>query len=223
MILGVIPARGGSNGIPRKNIKVLAGHPLIAWTIKDALESRLLDRFVVSTEDPEIAAVARKYGAEVLSRPPELAGDGVISREVVAPALRILGGDAAVLLQATSPVRRPGLIDRTITIFRDWDWDSVATGFPYYIYPPHGTEHRRQDISQVFVNDGSVIVSKAETILNGSLFGKKAGTLVTTRDENVDIDEEYDFWLAEKTVEKGVAEGWLKAPRPEGKIGLKGK
>ena len=213
MILGVIPARGGSKGIPRKNIKVLHGHPLIAWTIKDARESKLLDKFVVSTEDGEVASIARKYGAQVLTRPQELAGDGVISREVVAHALRILGGDVSVLLQATSPVRRPGLIDKAVTTFRDWGWDSVATGFPYYIYPPHGVEHRRQDISQVFVNDGSVIVSKAETILNGSLFGEKAGTLITTRDENVDIDEEYDFWLAEKTIEKGLAEGWITPPR----------
>jgi CMP-N-acetylneuraminic acid synthetase len=214
MILGVIPARGGSKGVPRKNIKILKGHPLVAWTIKDAMESRLINKFVVSTEDDEIAEISEKYGANVLRRPPELAGDGVISREVIAHALRILGGETSVLLQPTSPVRRPGLIDRTIRTFKDWEWDSVATGFPYYIYPPHGVEHRRQDISKVFVNDGSVIVSKAETILNGSLFGEKAGALITTRDENVDIDEEYDFWLAEKIIEKGIQEGWLTPPKP---------
>jgi CMP-N-acetylneuraminic acid synthetase len=213
MILGVIPARGGSKGIPRKNIKILQGHPLLAWTVKDALESKLMDKFVVSTDDDEIAEISERYGATVLRRPPELAGDGVISREVIAHALRIIGGETSVLLQPTSPVRRPGLIDRTIRTFRDWDWDSVATGYLYYLYPPHGVEHRRQDISRVFVNDGSVIVSSAEIILNGSLFGEKAGTLVTTREENVDIDEEYDFWLAEKTIEKGMQEGWLKPPR----------
>ncbi|MDR2349237.1 MAG: acylneuraminate cytidylyltransferase family protein [Deltaproteobacteria bacterium] len=215
MILGVIPARGGSKGIPRKNVKPLLGHPLIAWTIKDALESKLLDDFVVSTEDGEIARVSESYGAKVLARPKELSGDDVASREVVAHALRILGGDVSVLLQPTSPARRPGLLDRVVENFLDGDFDSVATGFSRYNYPPHGVEHRRQDIARVFVNDGSVIVSKASVVLGGSLFGKKAGTMVTSRDENVDIDEDYDFWLAEKTLEKGLEEGWTRLPEPK--------
>ncbi|MDR1165430.1 MAG: acylneuraminate cytidylyltransferase family protein [Deltaproteobacteria bacterium] len=213
MILGLLPARGGSKGVPRKNVKLIQGHPLLAWTIKDALDSRLLDVFTVSTEDDEIARVAQRYGAKVLTRPAELAEDDVPSREVLSHALRILGGDVAVLLQATSPVRRQGLIDRVISYFRENRFDSVATGFWYYNYPPHGVEHRRQDIKKVFVNDGSVIVSTRETVLNGSLFGARAGTLITTREENVDIDEDYDFWLADKIIEKGLAEGWLTPPK----------
>jgi N-acylneuraminate cytidylyltransferase len=214
MILGVIPARGGSKGVPRKNIKPVCGHPLLAWTVQAAAASKLLDTFTVSTEDDEIASVARRYGASVLERPPELAEDAVVSREVLAHALRILGGDASLLLQATSPVRRPGLIDRVITLFREGGWDSVATGYDYWLYPPHGTEHRRQDIRTVFVNDGSVICSTAETVLGGSLFGKKTGTLVTSREENVDIDDDYDFWLAGKVLEKGLEEGWISPPEP---------
>ena len=69
MILGLIPARGGSKGVPRKNIKIINGKPLIAWTIEKAKRARLLDRFIVSTDDPEIAQVAREYGAEILCRP----------------------------------------------------------------------------------------------------------------------------------------------------------
>ncbi|MDR2460704.1 MAG: acylneuraminate cytidylyltransferase family protein [Deltaproteobacteria bacterium] len=213
MILGIIPARGGSKGIPRKNIKLICGHPLLAWTIKDAQNSKLLDSFTVSTEDDEIAQVAKQYGASVLRRPQELSADDVVSREVVAHALRILGGDLAVLMQCTSPVRRPGLIDKVIQSCLDWGWDSMSTGFPYYNYPPHGVEHRRQDITTVFVNDGSVIASNAQVVLNGSLFGDKAGTMVTTKEENVDIDDDYDFWLAGKIIEKGLDEGWLKPPR----------
>jgi CMP-N-acetylneuraminic acid synthetase len=212
MYLGIIPARGGSKGIPRKNIKPIAGFPLIAWTIKDALESSLMDDFVVSSEDHEICEVAREYGAKVLERPAELAGDAVLSRDVVAHALRILGGDASVLLQCTSPVRRRGLIDGVIQAFKDGGQDSVSTGFDYLNYPPFGTEHRRQDLATVFVNDGSVIVSKRDVLLTGSLFGKNAGTYVTTREENVDIDSEFDFWLAEKVLEKGLSEGWITPP-----------
>jgi len=212
--LGLIPARGGSKGVPRKNIKIIHGHPLIAWTIRAALDSNLLDRVVVSTEDEEIAAVSRKYGAEVLVRPKELAEDHTISRDVIAHALEATGARRSVLLQATSPVRSPGLIDKVITAFQNGDWDSMATGFKYPLYPPHGVEHRRQDIEYVFVNDGSVIVSTGETVLGGSLFGRQAGTIVTTREENVDIDEAFDFWLAEKVLEKVAAEGWDITPKP---------
>ena len=200
--LGVIPARGGSKGVPRKNIRPTAGRPLIAWTIDAALRSHLLTRFVVSTEDEEIAAVAEQYGAEVLWRPMELAGDQVISREVIRHALDTCGGDAAVLLQATSPVRDTDLIDRVIESFVQGDWDSMATGFMNPVYPPHGEEHRRQDISEVFVNDGSVIVSTRETILAGSLFGDRRGIMVTDREQNIDIDDQFDLWLAEKVLEK---------------------
>ncbi|UQZ89199.1 acylneuraminate cytidylyltransferase family protein [Deltaproteobacteria bacterium Smac51] len=206
--LGIIPARGGSKGVPRKNIKPICGHPLIAWTIKAAQDSKLLDRVIVSTEDDEIAAISREYGAEVLPRPKELAEDTTISRDVIAHALFETGASHSVLLQATSPVRSPGLVDRVIEAFKSGDWDSMATGSDHPLYPPHGVEHRRQDIKYVFVNDGSVIVSTAETVLAGSLFGKKAGTLVTSREENVDIDEEFDFWLAEKVLERVLGQGW---------------
>ena len=210
--LGIIPARGGSKGVPRKNIKTICGHPLIAWTIQAAKTSRLLDRCVVSTEDAEIADIAKAYGAEILERPSELAADETISRDVIAHALSVTKADHSVLLQATSPIRSAGLIDRAITAFQGGQWDSLATGFSHPLYPPHGVEHRRQDIEYVFVNDGSVIVSTSETVFNNSLFGQKAATLVTSREENVDIDDEFDFWLAEKVLEKLLAEGWDVAP-----------
>ena len=83
MILGVIPARGGSKEIPRKNVKQINGKPLIAWTIEAAKESKIIDRYVVSTEDDEIAAVSREYGAEVIERPPELATDEATTLSVL--------------------------------------------------------------------------------------------------------------------------------------------
>lgn len=206
MILGIIPARGGSKGIPRKNIRPMCGRPLIAWTIDAAKQSRLLDRFIVSTEDREIAAVARRCGAEVLERPVELAGDAVISRDVIKHALLALNADVSVLLQPTSPVRDHDLIDRVLRAFLDNDYDSMATGWMNPVYPPHGEEHRRQDISEVFVNDGSVVVSTRQTILNNSLFGQKRGIMVTNKEQNVDIDDEFDFWLAEQVLIKRGAE-----------------
>ena len=206
MILGIIPARGGSKGIPRKNIRPMCGRPLIAWTIDAAKQSRLLDKFAVSTEDREIAAVARRCGAEVLERPVELAGDEVISRDVIKHALLALNADVSVLMQPTSPVRDNDLIDRVLRAFLDGDYDSMATGWMNPVYPPHGEEHRRQDISEVFVNDGSVVVSTRETILNNSLFGQKRGIMVTDKEQNVDIDDAFDFWLAEQVLIKRGAE-----------------
>src|SRR5690349_11475180 len=106
-VLGLIPARGGSKGIPRKNIKPIAGKPLIAWTIEAALAARGLDGVVVTTEDPEIAEVARAYGAEVpFLRPMELAADETPGIDPVLHALDMLPGfDAVLLLQPTSPLR----------------------------------------------------------------------------------------------------------------------
>ena len=89
-VLGLIPARGGSKGVPRKNIREVRGKPLIAWTIEAAKRSKLLDRFVVSTEDPEIAVIARQYGAEVIDRPAELANDAALSIDVVKHVLSLV-------------------------------------------------------------------------------------------------------------------------------------
>ncbi len=212
--LAVIPVRGGSKGVPRKNIKMICGHPLVAWTIKAAQDSKLLDDFVVSTEDDEIADISQSYGAKVLKRPPELARDETISRDVLAHALLATGAKHAVLLQATSPIRSSGLIDRVIESFQAGTFDSMSTGFSHPLYPPHGVEHRRQDIEYVFVNDGSVIISTKESIVvKKSLFGQKAGTIITSREENIDIDEPFDFWLAEKVLEKVLSEGWQISPK----------
>src|SRR4051812_20547181 len=110
--LGVIPARGGSKGIPRKNIKMIAGKPLIAWTIEAAKKSKLMDRFVVSTEDAEIAQIARKYGADVLDRPKSLATDTATGISVIQHAVSVFDPKNVVLLQPTSPIRSKGLIDQ---------------------------------------------------------------------------------------------------------------
>jgi len=83
MILGITPARGDSKGIPGKNIKDISGKPLVAWTIEAAKESKMIDRYVVSTEDEKIAATSREYGADVIERPPELATDEATTLSVL--------------------------------------------------------------------------------------------------------------------------------------------
>ncbi|MCX5884673.1 MAG: acylneuraminate cytidylyltransferase family protein [Proteobacteria bacterium] len=204
MILGITPARGGSKEIPEKNIKQIAGKPLIAWTIEAARQSWLIDRYIVSTESNEIAEVVRKFGAEVLWRPPELATDEASTLAVLQHAIECIPTDIVVLLQATSPVRRPGLIDESIQDFYLNDYDSLATGF-YCKYVEYGrNDLHRQNISGFFYDDGNVYVVKADLVRNGDRYGTKVGRKIISRWENVDIDDMFDFWVAERILECGM-------------------
>ena len=202
MILGITPARGGSKGIPRKNIKMIAGKPLFAWTIEAAKKSKLIDRYVVSTEDEEIARVARDYGAEVLKRPAKLATDRADTLWVLQHAVKVIPCDTLVLLQATSPVRTPGLIDDCIKEFLAKKYDSLATGF-ICKYKEYGKNKlRRQDIKGFFYDDGNVYVIKSNLIKKGNRYGRKIGRRVISRWENIEIDDEFDFWMAEMVLKR---------------------
>lgn len=203
MILGVIPARGGSKGIPRKNIRPLCGKPLIAWTIEAAKASKLLDRYVVSTEDGEVAKIAIAAGAEVLERPHELATDEATTLGVLQHVLRHIPADTVVLLQATSPIRDPDLIDRCIRRFLDTRPDSLATGFicKYVEYASdRGRELRRQEIPGFFYDDGNVYIMKADLVREGDRYGRRIERMLVDREHNIDIDDEFDFWLAEQVI-----------------------
>lgn len=202
MIIGITPARGGSKGISRKNIKMIAGKPLIAWTIETAKRSKLLDRYIVSTEDNEIAVVSRKYGAEVLNRPPELATDEALTEAVLMHVLGIIDADVVVLLQATSPVRNTGLIDDCIKRFLSTGSDSLATGF-ICKYQEYGScDLRRQDIKGFFYDDGNIYIMRADMLKNGDRYGKKIERVILDREQNVEIDDEFDFWLVEQVLKK---------------------
>jgi CMP-N-acetylneuraminic acid synthetase len=207
MILGIIPARGGSKGIPRKNIKLIAGKPLIAWTIEAAKRSKLMDRFVVSTEDPEIAAIARQYGAEVMVRPPELATDTATTISVLQHILETVKADTVVILQPTSPVRDPDLIDRCIRKFQASGADNLGTGFICKFMAYGDYTARRQELKGFFYDDGNVYVVKSGLIKQGKLHGKMMETLEIDRESNVEIDDEFDFWLAEQVLLKRIKEG----------------
>lgn len=217
-ILGITPARGGSKGIPRKNIKMIAGKPLIAWTIEAALESGFLDRYVVSTEDSEIVRVSRKFGAEVLNRPPELATDEASTLSVLKHAVELIPCDIVVLLQATSPIRSKSLIDECIKEFIDKGYDSLATGFICkYLeygkdtkYSKGKKELRRQDIKGFFYDDGNIYIIKSELIRRDKRYGKKIGRKMITRWENHEIDDEFDFWVAERIIKESGFLAWLR-------------
>lgn len=206
-IIGIIPARGGSKGIPRKNLKEIAGKPLIAWTIMAAKNSELLDDFFVSTEDEEIAYVSRWNGAPVIDRPSELAGDDVSVLSVLSHAAKETKADYVVLLQPTSPIRDHGLIDDCIREFLGKKADSLATGF-ICNYKPYGTEKAptRQLIKGFFYDDGNVYVLKSGLVHRGLKIGHKAVKKIISKEQNLEIDDETDFFIAEKVLEKRMKE-----------------
>lgn len=203
-ILGITPARGGSKTIPRKNIKNIAGKPLIAWTIEAAKQSKLLHDYVVSTEDKEIENVSKQYGARVIDRPQELASDEAGTLLVLQHVIKKIPADIVVLLQCTSPVREKGLIDKCIQTFLDRNADSLATGFICNLYEWGSYDNkRRQDLKGWFHDDGNVYVMKTSNIAKSEPWGKKREQFLISREQNVEIDEPFDFWLNEQILING--------------------
>ena len=226
-ILGVITARGGSKGIPRKNIKELAGKPLIAHTIEAAKKSQYLTRCIVSTDDREIAEISRKYGAEIpFMRPAELAQDASTSIEVVQHVLRKLkddsgeGYDYLMILQPTSPLRSVEDIDESIKLAVDTDADSVMSmkelddfaskkvkkiedGVVLPYFENEGTtSSRRQDLKKMYKRNCAIYLTKTGCIMEGDLFGKVSRAYVMPEERSVDINKLTDFELAEFLIQK---------------------
>lgn len=203
IILGVTPARGGSKGILRKNIRPIAGKPLLAWTIEQAKASKLLTRYVVSTEDSEIAKIARSRGADILKRPAKLASDAADTLPVLQHALDAIPADIVVLLQCTSPVRSSGLIDRCIERFLAAKKKTAYLGtvFQDRSFELGQKMPRRQKILPKNLDIGNVYVISADLIRKAPSFGAFAARPIPfqiSREEAVEIDEPFDFWLAEK-------------------------
>lgn len=203
MILGVIPARGGSKGVPRKNIRKICGKELIAWSIEAAQKSTLLDEFVVSTEDSEIKKIAISYGAKVIDRPDHLAADDATTISVLQHVVEIKNPNIVVVLPPTSPIRRDDLVDRCIERFLASNADNLATGF-YCKYREFGTYDnlRRQDMQGFFYDNGSVYILKKELVQAGRWSGDNMEIYLTEPDENYEIDEDIDLFIVEKLLER---------------------
>lgn len=217
-VLAVITARGGSKGIPRKNIRNIAGKPLIAWTIEEARKSRYIDRLILSSEDREIMEVAEKWGCEVpFSRPMELAQDGTPGVEPVLHAIKTLPEKYyyVVLLQPTSPLRKAEDIDGCIELCISRSAKSCVSvtepdKSPYWMYtldaqgkmlPVLGADKvflRRQDLPEIYSVNGAVYVADCSWLLNNGTF-ILAETIAykMPRERSVDIDLDVDFRFAE--------------------------
>lgn len=220
-VLGVVPARGGSKGIPRKNLIAVAGRPLLAYTAEAARGSRRLTRTVVSTDDPQIADAARALGLEApFLRPAALAADDTPMLPVLQHAAGELAragfrADAVVLLQPTSPLRRAEHIDRAIDLLESTGADSVVSvvEVPHQFSPvsvmrleggrlrPYvdgPTVTRRQDKPRVYARNGPAVLAVRTRVLEaGSLYGEDCRPLLMTAAESFDIDGPDDVALVE--------------------------
>ncbi len=228
--LAVIPARGGSKAIPRKNLRPLAGKPLIAWTIAAALQARRVDRVLVSTDDEEIAATARAAGAEVpFLRPAELAGDDVHSVHSVLHALDWLEAQegatpqVVAMLLPTSPLRSARDLDRALELLENSGAPSVisvcAAGTPLgslrwlrdgrLVPLERGGERnfQRQDVEQLYAVNGSIYVAAAESLRRhrGFHIDGAVGS-VMSRLHSIDINTPEDFAIAEALMPLGEEE-----------------
>lgn len=216
--LAIIPARGGSKGVPRKNLHMVAGKPLLAWTVEAAKKSRYIDRLILSSEDAEIIAAALSLGCEVpFVRPVELARDDTPGIEPVLHALQVLPEkyEYVVLLQPTSPLRRAEDIDACIA--RCVEQEAVAcvsvteaTQHPYWMYqlvqegflrpflPQEKVPVRRQDLSPVYALNGAVYVARCDWLQEKRTFlSEETVAYVMPPERSIDVDSMYDLLLAE--------------------------
>lgn len=220
-ILAIIPARGGSKGIPRKNIKLLAGKPLIAWTIEEAKKSKYIDRLILSSEDDEIIRVAKEWGCEVpFVRPKELAEDDTPGIEPVLHVINTLPEiyDYVCLLQPTSPLRKGSDIDRAMAMCIKNNSNSCVsvtevTEHPYLMYTtnedklsplfPNMDINRRQDLPKIFKLNGAIYFAAVNQVLNEKrLVNDKTLGYVMAKEFSIDIDNNIDFELCNNVLMK---------------------
>ena len=222
--LGIVPARGGSKGIPRKNIVSLLGKPLLAYTAQAALAAKRVTRVVLSTEDEEIAAVGKKWGLDVpFLRPKELALDDTPTIPVLQDVVRKLAAageqyEAILVLQPTSPLRRPEDIDGSIALLERTGADSVMafvdvgekhparmkliTTEGLVLDPPFAEPfegQRRQDLPKMYLREGSIYLTRQAVLMQqDSVKGRDCRAWIIPEDRACNIDTPFDLFIAEQ-------------------------
>jgi CMP-N-acetylneuraminic acid synthetase/spore coat polysaccharide biosynthesis predicted glycosyltransferase SpsG len=215
-VVAIIPARGHSTGIPRKNARLLKGRPLLSYVVSAAREAPSIDEVFVSTDEIELAEIARQNGARVLERPAELAVPHATLDEVVVDAYRTLrrngiDPDIIVTIQATCPLTSPRTVEKVVreckshdtvlTVVRDahlaWAPDEHGTILPLY-----SERVNRQQLPDHYRETGSVLACRSSILDTGSRIGRRIGVVEVGKNEAIDIDDQYDWCMAEMAMSR---------------------
>ncbi len=221
-VVAIIPARGGSKGVPKKNIRPLAGKPLIHYTIDAAKKSFYIDQIIVSTDDNEIASVASTAGVIIIKRPPELAGDESPTIDAILHTLDVcskqsLEADVVVLLQPTSPLRTSIDIDEAVALYLEGDCESVISvaesahppywnmilkdGYLQPLFGPESLTNRRQDFPKTYLPNGAIYVASPSILKKyRTFYTPKTKPYYMSQEKSLDIDSEIDLLIAETII-----------------------
>ena len=219
--LAIIPARGGSKRLPRKNILDLCGKPLISWSIEAALKSKYISKVVVSSDDEEILNISSNFGADIIKRPYELANDTATTFDAIKHTIDNLEKyDYIILLQPTSPLRNENQIDEAIELLEEKQADAIVSvcemeHSPLWsnTLPNDGNmrdflreeilNKRSQDLEKYYRLNGAVYICKTDKLLENKSFFLKDNIFayIMDRKSSIDIDEEIDFLFAQRVIE----------------------
>ncbi len=219
--LAIIPARGGSKRLPRKNLLDLCGKPLIAWSIEAALKSKYISKVIISSDDEEILNIAKEYKADFIKRPDELASDTATTFDALKHTLEnVEKYDYVVLLQPTSPLRSEKHIDEAIELLKEKNADAIISVCEVEHSPLWSNtldenlnmsnflrdevlNKRSQDLPKYYRLNGAIYICKTEKLLENKGFFIKENIYAYKMDKkySVDIDEEIDFAIAEKLMQ----------------------
>lgn len=216
--IAIIPARGGSKGIPRKNVRFLQGKPLISYTIRTALKCRNIDTVIVSTDDEEIAHIAEVTGCEVVMRPPHLADDHIPLDPVIHHAISVIESeknetfDVVVTLQPTSPLLSQSSVDKALDKFTTGNADTIIsvvddrhlswTKVDGKYVPLYEKRVNRQFLPANFRETGGFVITRRRFVTDESRFGPDIDLFELPHTESIDIDSYMDWWLADKLLER---------------------
>ena len=220
--LAIIPARGGSKRLPRKNVLDLCGKPLIAYTIEAALKSKYINKVIVSSDDEEILNISSNFGADIIKRPDELASDTATTFDAIKHTINNLEKyDYIVLLQPTSPLRNENQIDEAIELLEEKQADAIVSvcemdHSPLWsnTLPKDGNmrgflreeilNKRSQDLEKYYRLNGAIYICKTDKLLENKSFFLKDNIFayIMDRKSSIDIDEEIDFEIAKVLINK---------------------
>ena len=226
-VVAIIFARGGSKGIPKKNIRDFCGKPLIAWTIELAVNTREIDLVYVSSDSDEILKIAVNYGAKTIKRPDKIAGDEATSESAITHALEIIqpNPEIVLMLQPTSPLRKPDDLGKAVTQFKEKKLDSSFSGAvleDFLIWKRDADENlvsinydyknrgRRQDRKHEYVENGSIYIFKSQLFEDtGNRLGGKMDVYLMDFWQSFEIDKPGDWVLLETLFKKYLGKYYL--------------